>query len=385
MRSPVTLSRHLLFRLASADALARALRPFGRGLVSILTLHRFSNPEHGVVGHDPAALRDHLAYLRRHRYRLLSLTDVLKLLDEGDPNPGAPAVAFTVDDGYADFACIGAPIFAEFDCPVTLFVPTGFLDGQLWLWWDRVTYLFQQTRRPSLLVRVGSEHRPYSLSTAAERARAQEDVLSRLEWADGAARESAIGDLAHQLDVILPAHPPPAFVPISWDDLRRTAKLGATFGPHTVTHPILPLASDDACTWEIQESYRRLREETDACVPMFCYPAGRARRRELEAAQRAGLRAAVTTVPGYAAPHGVPEWGPLHRFALPRFPYPDDRAHLVNIVTGLARVRRRIRHPRADASAPAAGEGRSDGRPSRPRQVVDLPDFTAYTMNSGRD
>src|SRR5439155_6799480 len=168
-------------RLVSADALAPALRPLGRGLVSILTLHRFTDPEHGVVGHDPAALRDHLAYLRRHRYRLLSLTDVLRLLDEGDPNPGAPAVAFTVDDGYADFARIGAPIFAEYDCPVTLFVPTGFLDGQVWLWWDRVTYLFQQTRRSSLRLHVGSEPRPYSWSTAAERSWAQQDVLNQLE------------------------------------------------------------------------------------------------------------------------------------------------------------------------------------------------------------
>jgi peptidoglycan/xylan/chitin deacetylase (PgdA/CDA1 family) len=385
----VTPSRTMVFRLVSADALAPVLRSLGRGLVSIFTLHRFTDPEHDVPGHDPAALRDHLAYLRRHRYRLVSLTDVLKFLDEGDPNPGVPAVAFTVDDGYADFARIGAPIFAEFDCPVTLFVPTGFVDGRLWFWWDRVTYLIQQTRRSSLHLQVGSEQHIYRWSSATERARVQQEVLDRLEWVDDPAREPVIAALARQLEVGLPTLPPPAFAPIGWDEVRRTAKRGVTFGPHTVTHRILPFAGEDACAWEINESYRRLRDETDAHIPLFCYPAGRAKRRELEVTRQSGLRAAVTTVPGYAVPHGVREWGPLRRFALPRFPYPDDLAHLVNIVTGMARLRRKVRHPRADASGPGVSPGEpdpaADAPAPRPRQGIALRDFTAYTMNSGSD
>ena len=143
----------------------------------------------------------------------------------------------------------------------------------------------------------------------------------------------------------LSASPPPAFAPISWDDLRRTAKLGATFGPHTVTHRILSLAPDEDCQWEIQESYRRLRQETDAWVPVFCYPNGEPRafgRRELEAAQRAGVRAALTTLPGYANTLDVPPWGGLGRFALPRFAYPDDRPHFVHVVAGLVRIKQKL-------------------------------------------
>jgi peptidoglycan/xylan/chitin deacetylase (PgdA/CDA1 family) len=340
---PVSLFRRLLSRVAAADFLAPALRPLGRGLLAIFTLHRFTDPEHGVVGHDAAALRDNLAYLRRHRYRLLSMTDVLKLIEEGDGISRTPAVAFTVDDGHAGFARIAAPIFAEYDCPVTLFVPTGFLDGQLWLWWDRTAYLFSNTRCYSLIFQLGSERHSYRWSTPWERDVVRRDVADRLEGVDAPEREAAIADLSEQLNVELPATPPPASAPISWDDVRRTAKLGVTFGPHSVTHPILPLATDEVCNWEIQESYRRLRQETDACVPVFCYPAGKAGRREFEAAQRAGLRAAVTTVPTYAAPHGGREWGPLRRFALPRFPYPKDRAHVVNVAAGLARLKEKMR------------------------------------------
>src|SRR5437660_6426276 len=151
---PASLPRPFLSRVMSADIFAPALRTLGRGLVSIFTFHRFAGPQLGVVGHDPAALRDHLAYLRRHRYRLLSLTDVLKRLDEGDSGSRTPAVAFTVDDGYDGFAHIAAPIFAAYDCPVTLFVTTGFLDGHLWLWWARVTYPFTHPERDATLLHL---------------------------------------------------------------------------------------------------------------------------------------------------------------------------------------------------------------------------------------
>lgn len=33
-------------------------------------------------------------------------------------------------------------MFAEFDCPFTTFLTTGFLDRTLWFWWDRIEYVF---------------------------------------------------------------------------------------------------------------------------------------------------------------------------------------------------------------------------------------------------
>jgi peptidoglycan/xylan/chitin deacetylase (PgdA/CDA1 family) len=344
------LTRRLVLRLLGADALAPTLRVFGRGLATIFTLHRFANPDLGSRGHDPAALRDHLAYLRRHRYRLLSLAEVVDLLDNG-ADSATPAVAFTVDDGYAGFAHTAAPIFAEYDCPVTLFVTTGFLDGRLWLWWDRITYVFQQTRRSALTVDFGAEQLRYHWSSPGEKDGARHDVLSRCEWMPAPERDRAIGDIARDLEVDMPATPPPPYAPISWDDVRQTAKRGATFGPHTVTHPILSLATDDVCHWEIRESYRRLREETDAHVPIFCYPNGEPRAiglREVEAVQREGFKAALTTVQDYAVARGQRRTA-KHRFLLPRFAYPDDRPHFVHAVAGLVRVKRMIQGGRRTA------------------------------------
>ena len=46
------LPSRLLLGLMGAHSLAPAFRAFGRGLVSIFTLHRFADPQLGVVGHE---------------------------------------------------------------------------------------------------------------------------------------------------------------------------------------------------------------------------------------------------------------------------------------------------------------------------------------------
>jgi len=331
-------ARELLVRLAGTDLLGPALRVVGRGLVSILKLHRFGDPETRIDGMSPAALRDQLAYLRRHGYRLMSLPDVLPRLRDPESRDKTPVVVFTVDDGYADFARVAAPIFAEFDCPVTLFVTTGFVDGQLWPWWDHVTYLLRNTTRSTFHLDNGRAHIA-RWTTTAERDAVREDIATALERIDAPERNDLIAELGRQLEVELPCRAPPQYAPVTWDEIRRMAAHGVTYGPHTVTHRILNQAPADVCEWEIRESYRRLREQTDACIPFFCYPAGRAGPREFEVVRRAGFEAALATTPGYAE---LRQPGDVGRFTLTRFPCPPDRPRLVNLVAGLARIERPI-------------------------------------------
>src|ERR1700687_2210294 len=117
----------------------KVFAPWRRGLAVVFMLHRFRDKERRVGGHAPDSVRSGLEYLRREHYELLPLDEIFRRL-AGDGTGLARAIAFTMDDGYLDQAEIGASLFAEFDCPVTTFVSTGFLDRQVWLWWDRVEY-----------------------------------------------------------------------------------------------------------------------------------------------------------------------------------------------------------------------------------------------------
>jgi peptidoglycan/xylan/chitin deacetylase (PgdA/CDA1 family) len=87
-------------------------------------MHRFADAGLGVRGASIAGLRDNLAFLRRHRIRVASLAELLSP-EMADQRPRGPSVVFTVDDGYTDFARVAAPVFAEFDCPVTVFLVHG--------------------------------------------------------------------------------------------------------------------------------------------------------------------------------------------------------------------------------------------------------------------
>jgi peptidoglycan/xylan/chitin deacetylase (PgdA/CDA1 family) len=100
---------------------------------TIFMLHRFQDAERGAAGCDVSKLRGALAYLVKNNYEFVTLVDLFERLAGRGPQPRG-VVAFTIDDGYIDQATIAAPIFAEFGCPVTTFVSTGFLDGKLWFW-----------------------------------------------------------------------------------------------------------------------------------------------------------------------------------------------------------------------------------------------------------
>jgi len=114
-----------------------------------------------------------------------------------------------------------------------------------------------------------------------------------------------------------------------------------TFGSHTVTHPIMSQLDDEAALWEIKGSWVRLREESSAAVPIFCYPNGRPR--DISPREPANLRAlgfdtAVSATPGYASPSLLAS-STESPFLLPRFGYNGNAAVFKQIVTGVLRAR----------------------------------------------
>ena len=60
--------------------------------------------------------------------------------------PGS--VAITVDDGYADFHEYALPVLKRNGVAATVFVTTGFVDRQLWLWPDVIEYALEHGTKP---------------------------------------------------------------------------------------------------------------------------------------------------------------------------------------------------------------------------------------------
>ena len=125
----------------------RISRWLTRSTPKILMYHRFSEcPEYGFVDRDTF---DRQVHYLRSRFNLFTMCDLLKSYDEKGSFPNN-AVVITVDDGYRDFYDIAYPVLREHKTPATFFVTTRFVDGDFWLWPDKIKFILQESKSVNL-------------------------------------------------------------------------------------------------------------------------------------------------------------------------------------------------------------------------------------------
>ena len=316
--------------------MSSAWTPLIRDQAPFLMLHRFAEPEHGLFGHDRELFRRALERLRGDGYAMLTVTDAVHRLTEGQGFP-TRSVVFTMDDGYRGALEQSVDLFQAYDCPLTVFVTTGFIDGSCWLWWDQIEYVCLASERTSIdigwndsIVRLDLGDRRTTINT----------LLQTCEWCKkltDVEKWRFIHCLADAAEVEIPARAPAQYAPLTWSEMRTLEGKGITFGPHTVTHPILPRVDDQQAVWEIAQSCARVRSELAQPVEVFAYPNGVYGTREINILAREGLQGAVTTREAYASP-AQPEDASTSRFVIPRFGYPETPDALVLITSGFRSI-----------------------------------------------
>ncbi len=336
--------RRLYYNLLVFPGIHAIRRITLRNCATVFMLHRFRHSARNIDGFEPSDLRRGLEFLRRNNYELVPLTVIFDRLVKGEP-PLQGAVAFTIDDGYVDQAEIASAVFAEFDCPVTTFLATGFVDGHLWFWWDKIEFILAHTKRRSLRVRLGHRWLEYRWESLQERQGVQTNFTAQCKLVGDSDKHLAIAALAAEADVALPGLPPEQYAPMSWEQVRGCERHGMTFGPHTVTHPILSRTSDSQSVKEIEASWRRVRDQVSSPVPIFCYPNGGwldFGSRETKVLGEAGLLGAVVGEPGYADQivFSQEEDG---SYKIKRFGFPETIPRIVQYVSGVERVKQRLR------------------------------------------
>ena len=215
----------------------------------------------------------------------------------------------------------------------------------MWFWWDRVAFAVARSAQRRCTLELSDRTLSVEWRDDATRAGAVEEVVEALKLVGDEDRVAALARLPALLEVDVPASVPREFAPLRWDDARRLETLGVRFGPHSVTHPILSRTSDAQSEAEVRGSWQRLRDELSRPAGVFCYPNGRLidfGAREIETVRRAGMDAAVTTEPEYAAPADVDGSSPERRYMLPRFPWPETPEQLVQITAGIERAKRML-------------------------------------------
>ncbi len=297
-------SRAVLHKAGGLELLIRR----NRRRIAIVTFHHFAS--------DPASVEelDRRCGWIRQRFTPVTMDRVADALEGSAELPENP-IALTVDDGYRDFL-VAHPIFRRHGLPVTVFLVSGFLDGECWLWVDAVRMLLMQSPRRELAIHlsggeatmvlplIGQEQRKASVRKLTEAAKRLPDEE----------RRCLIARLPELCGIALPplkpgqspggsgaGHPIDGHLPLTWDEVRTLGAEGVTFGAHTRSHPILSRVTGAAALAdEIRQPKARIVNQVGRCEH-FCYPNGgpddisEAAVREVEAA---GYRTAVTTSTG---------------------------------------------------------------------------------------
>lgn len=326
--------------LTNAPVSSIAKRLFGFSM-PIFTLHRMATEDSSPRGHSPAFLRQSLQWLKDNGHSFVSLEDVFSALKEEINLPSKP-VAFTIDDGFHDHASIAAPIFLEFNCPVTIFLITDFIDQGLWPWFSQVEYIIENAKTDTVELDISNNKLEFNIAGIESHSRTIRPILESMKLLDNDLIQNVIEQLSRQTKVNIPSTPPEKNRPMTWDTARNLEKKGIRFGPHTASHPILSTVNSQRSEQEITDSWKRIQEELTKPLPVFCYPNGRTcdyGAREIELIKKAGLIGAVSTIPKQV---DLDNHSDLYKYNLPRHGFPNSIQDLIQYSTWIENVKSRF-------------------------------------------
>ncbi|MCY1077358.1 polysaccharide deacetylase family protein [Archangium lansingense] len=233
----------------------------------------------------------HVTFLARE-YQPVHLSELVAGL-EGQTRLPRRAVALTFDDGYRNNLYLVAPILARHGIPATIFITTGLIGTDGWMWGYELEEIF--SRHPPeqvchasgdlAIIRMGSLGlSPRVLTSACV------EYLKDLPHA-------SMLDIVERLRARFPVPVNDENRFLSWDEVRELASQGFELGAHTRSHPILtrlPLAEVDR---ELRASRDMLEKKLGVRPRLFSYPNG-ATSPEVTALVSRYFQAAVTTRSG---------------------------------------------------------------------------------------
>ncbi|OJT20880.1 hypothetical protein BO221_28695 [Archangium sp. Cb G35] len=266
----------------------------GEGEAAILFYHKVQRRPVGVWGEpvlDVHAFEEHVAFLAR-QYQPVLLSELVAGL-EGRARLPRRAVALTFDDGYRNNLYLVAPILARHGVPATIFITTGLVGTDGWMWGYELEEIF--SRSPPEQVCQASED-PAIMRLGSLGLGPRVLMSACVEYLKELPHESML-DIVGRMRAKFPVPVNDENRFLSWEEVRELAHQGFELGAHTRSHPILtrlPLAEVER---ELRSCRDTLEEKLGVRPALFSYPNG-ATCPEVTALVGRYFQAAVTTRSG---------------------------------------------------------------------------------------
>lgn len=337
MTTPVKYS---ILRVVTWPGLFQLMNRLTNKTPIIFTLHRKTQPEFGIRGHEPATLRAQLEFVLNRGYRAVTM-DVINAWLSGKEMDMTNTVAFTFDDGFRDQAELVREVFLPLEIPATMFLITDFIDGTTWPWDTRIKWIIHTAKSVPITPFWIPGNAPVWADTGAdERHHIARQLIQYAKYLPPERQGAAIAELASKAEVDISSVPPPCHTPMSWEEARLLEKEGIRFASHTKRHCVLSTLSYDEAKQQIWGARDRLHAELAAPIKSFAYPIGLRSDymgRDLCLLKESGHESAVTMTPGAVVQTRSMQH--YEQFQINRYAMPDTLADFAQYASWIERLK----------------------------------------------
>jgi peptidoglycan/xylan/chitin deacetylase (PgdA/CDA1 family) len=268
---------------------------------TIVMYHRIiQSPESDPFSLGMCVTQEHLdaqlRYFKRY-FTPIGMSEATRLVEQGLPLPPR-ALSVTFDDGYLDNQTLALPLLKTYQIPAALFVPTGGLENDEPLWWDRVIYALDATDKHELspgALGIPLPHQSLSLDRWQ-----RDETVARILDSLWTLPITQVLEVVKRIELALPParRVSPVARRMNPQQITQMHQAGIEIGAHSVSHPNLTLETPASVRQEMQISKKTLENIISAPINGFAYPAGWKNADAVAAVQESGFSYAVATVRG---------------------------------------------------------------------------------------
>lgn len=208
--------------------------------------------------------------LIKKSFSLLSMDQLIHLSEQGEV-PDYSAV-ITFDDGYHDFLDYAFPILQEENAPATLFITTGFINNDIWLWPDQLKYVLEKVPKGFRIDILGISDKCILCDDVLQ---AWDRIADYCLSISNDEKLRLIDSIFSKAGIKKPEIPPAEFRPLSWGEISNMVSEGLEIGSHSHSHPILTKLSRAQLRTELTLSKSLIEKHLNLSPKSFCYPNGR--------------------------------------------------------------------------------------------------------------
>lgn len=269
--------------------------------VTIYMVHRAHSKDGSYVGLSPDLLDKYLTYAKQNNFEFASVDE---LVDDAINNrkPLKNKICFTLDDGYEDQALELVPVLLKHNAKPTLFVLPDVIDGIIWPWDAKISYLFSTTTLLNQIpISFNQADFLLDMSSPESRVKSRRKIVQFAKTLKRPDVLALIEKLSGALQCELPSIAPEKYRAVSWDQLRHYEALGLNIGSHACSHFLFNSLEENEVSQELAKSILRLKMELKKPSNVFCYPSGTKKDYSTihtELVKNSGYKAAVSANPG---------------------------------------------------------------------------------------